>query len=142
MAVPGYTNTEERECSAYLEIFTKGTKRGRWRRRSAHPAAATTGVSVRGERRRPPGRVHLAKERGLPAAKGQIGNCTTREGARGRRAAPGLTPKAESLVSRGRQAQSWAGGGGVRDLSRIRVPRKSKDLSRTAQFLGQHEAVI
>lgn len=33
-------------------------------------------------------------------------------------------------------------GGGVRDLSRIRVPRKSKDLSRTAQFLGQHEAVI
>lgn len=33
-----------------MEIFTKGTKRGRWRRRSAHPAAATTGVSVTGGR--------------------------------------------------------------------------------------------
>ena len=131
MALPSYTNTEERDCSAYLEIFTKGTKRGRWRRKSTHSAAATTGVFGRGERRRPPGRVHLAKERGLPTAKGQIGNCTTPEGARGSRAAPGLTPKAEPLVPRGRQAQSWAGGGGVRDLSRIRVPRKlRKDLSR------------
>lgn len=79
-------------------------------------------VCDRGERRRPPGRVHLAKERGLPTARGQIGNCTTWEGARGNRAAPGLTPEAEPLVPRGGQAQSWAGGGGARDLPRIRVP--------------------
>ena len=53
-----------------MEIFTKGTKRGRWRGRSAHSAAATTGMFVRGERRRPPREGPSGQGEGSPHRKG------------------------------------------------------------------------
>lgn len=140
MAVPGYTNTEERECSACWRFFTKGTKERKVAAKGAHPAAATTGVSVPGKGGGPQGGVHLAKE-GSPRRKGKS-ETATREGARDRRAAPGLTPKQSPWYPVAGRRKSWAGGPEGQGPLSDQGPTKSKDLSRTAQFLGQHEAVI
>lgn len=71
MAVPIYPNTEEHE--RLFGDFTKGTKRGRRRCRSAHPAASTADV-------------------GGVGAEGKEGDSAPREGPSGQGEGP-LHPK-------------------------------------------------